>query len=80
MGDILAYFLGPGTAWRLTFEDVVTQVLRENQQQLDAKWNKAVSSLHNCNQRQIMLCQEIDVTTTARDLTPDSPEGREMDA
>ena len=29
-GDILAYFLGPGTVWRLTFEDVVTQVLREN--------------------------------------------------
>ena len=29
-GDILAYFLGPWTAWRLTFKDVVTQVLQEN--------------------------------------------------
>ena len=27
-----------------------------------------------------MLSQEIDITTTARDMTPDSPEGREMDA
>ena len=27
MGSLLVYFLGPGTAWRLTFEDVVTQVL-----------------------------------------------------
>ena len=30
LGSILAYFLGPRTAWKLTFEDVVTQVLREN--------------------------------------------------
>ena len=30
MGSLLAYFLGPGTAWKLTFEDVVTQVLQEN--------------------------------------------------
>ena len=27
MGVLFAYFLGPGTAWKLTFEDVVTQVL-----------------------------------------------------
>ena len=30
MGHLLAYFLGPGTAWRLQFEDVVAQVLQEN--------------------------------------------------
>ena len=29
-GDLLAYFLGPGTTWELRFEDVVTQVLKEN--------------------------------------------------
>ena len=29
-GDLLAYFLGPGTAWELHFEDVVTHVLKEN--------------------------------------------------
>ena len=27
MGHLLAYFLGPGTAWRLQFKDVVAQVL-----------------------------------------------------
>ena len=27
---IRSYFLGPGTAWRLQFEDVVAQVLQEN--------------------------------------------------
>ena len=79
LGSILAYFLGPGTAWKLTFEDVVTQVLRENRWQLDAKWDKAASFLHNCSQRRAALCQEIYVTTTAWDLTPDTPEGWEMD-
>ena len=29
MGVLSAYFLGPGTAWRLTFKDVVTRVLQE---------------------------------------------------
>ena len=29
-GDLLAYFLSPGTAWELRFEDVVAQVLKEN--------------------------------------------------
>ena len=78
-GDILAYFLGPGTAWKLTFEDVVTQVLRENRRHLDTKQSKALTSLCSCNQRQIMLHQEIDATEEAQDVTPDSPEGREMD-
>ena len=31
LGNLLAYFLGSGTAWELRFEDVVTQVLKENQ-------------------------------------------------
>ena len=33
--NLLAYFLGPGTAWELQFEDVVTQVLRENQRHIE---------------------------------------------
>ena len=28
--DLLAYFLSPGTAWELQFEELVTQVLKEN--------------------------------------------------
>ena len=34
-GDLLAYFLSPGTAWELRFEDVVTQVLKENRRHLE---------------------------------------------
>ena len=30
LGCLLAYFLGPRTAWELQFKDVVTQVLKEN--------------------------------------------------
>ena len=62
MGVLLAYFLGPGTAWRLTFEDVVAQVLQENRQQLDAQRNEAATSLHRCNQRWASLRREIDAS------------------
>ena len=31
LGHLLAYFLGPRTAWYLQFEDVINQVLKENQ-------------------------------------------------
>ena len=55
MGFLLAYFLGPGTAWKLTFKDVVTQVLQENRQQLDAWHNEAATSLYHCNQRRALL-------------------------
>ena len=79
MGSLLAYFLGPGTAWRLTFEDVVAQVLRENRQLLDTKCNKAAASLRKCSQRRATLRREIDVTTVALEMTVDTPEGREMD-
>ena len=48
-GDLLAYFLSPGTAWELHFEDVVTQVLKENRRHLETKRAKAVTSLTNCN-------------------------------
>ena len=54
-GDLLAYFLGPGMAWKLTFEDVVTHVLWENRRRLDTKQSNAIASLHSCNQRWIML-------------------------
>ena len=75
-GDLLAYFLGLGMAWQLMFEDVVTQVLRENCRHLDVRRSKVITSLHSCNQRHITLQQEIDVTTDARDVSPNSPEGQ----
>ena len=74
----MAYFLGPGTAWRLTFQDVVAQVLKENCQQLDAQHDEAVASLHRCNQRWASLHQEIDASAMAQELTANTPEGREL--
>ena len=44
-GDLLAYFLSPGTTWELHFEDVVTQVLKENRRHLETKCAKVVTSL-----------------------------------
>ena len=74
-GDLLAYFLGPGMAWKLMFEDVVTQVLKENRQLLGIRRSKAIASLHSSNERRITLQQEIDITTDAWDVSPNSPEG-----
>ena len=51
LGCLLAYFLGPGTAWELQFEDVVTQVLKENQRHIEKKCTDASSSLQKCHNR-----------------------------
>ena len=78
MGVLLAYFLGPGTAWRLTFEDVVAQVLQENCQQLDAHRDEAAASLRHCNQRQASLHRETDAAAMAQELMANTPEGWEL--
>ena len=78
MGFLLAYFLGPGTAWKLTFEDVVAQVLRENRQHLDAQRNEAAISVHRCNQRRASLHREIDAAAVAQELMANTPEGWEL--
>ena len=49
--SLLAYFLGPGTAWSLQFEDVIDQVLRENQRHNKKKCTDATSSLQKCRNR-----------------------------
>ena len=49
LGHLLAYFLGPRTTWELQFEDVVTQVLKENQRHLEKKRTDASSSLWKCS-------------------------------
>ena len=51
LGHLLAYFLGPGTAWELQCEDVVTQVLKENQRHIKKKCTDASSSLWKCSNR-----------------------------
>ena len=38
-GCLLAYFLAPGTAWSLQFEDVIDHVLRENRRHNERKCN-----------------------------------------
>ena len=70
-GDLLAYFLSPGTTWELHFEDVVTQVLQENRRHLETKRAKAVTSLTNCNRRRTDLCKEFDSTSEAMQLVTD---------
>ena len=78
MGVLLAYFLGPGMAWKLTFEDVIARVLKENREQLDVRRDEAVTSLHRCNQRQASLRREIDASAVAQELTASTPKGREL--
>ena len=51
LGHLLAYFLGPRTAWELQFEDIVTQVLKENQRHIKKKCTNASSSLQKCCNR-----------------------------
>ena len=50
-GHLLAYFLGPGTAWDLQFEDVINQVLKENQRHNKKKCTDVTSSLRKCHNR-----------------------------
>ena len=70
-GDLLAYFLSPGTAWELHFEDMVTQVLKENRRHLETKRAKAVMSLTNCNRRRTDLRKEFDSTSEAMQMVTD---------
>ena len=48
---LLAYFLGPGTAWELQFKDIMNQVLKENQRHNEKKCTDATSSLQKCCNR-----------------------------
>ena len=78
-GDLLAYFLSPGTAWELCFEDVVIQVLKENRRHLEMKCAKAVMSLANCNRRRTDLRGEFDATSEAMQMVTDRASGVELE-
>ena len=78
-GDLLAYFLGPGTAWELCFEDVVTQVLKENRRHLEMKHTKAAMSLGNCNRCRTDLRGEFDATSEAMQMVTDRASGVELE-
>ena len=79
LGSLLAYFLGPGTAWKLRFEDVVTQVLKENQRHVEMKRAKAATSLGNCNKRRTDLHVEFDATSEAMQMVTEGASGRELE-
>ena len=74
-GDLLAYFLNPGTAWELHFEDVVIQVLKGNRRHLETKRTKAAMSLANCSRRRTDLHGEFNATSEAMQMVTDRASG-----
>ena len=78
-GDLLVYFLGPRTAWELHFEDVVTQVLKENRRHVEMKRAKVATSLGSCNKCRTDLRAEFDATSEAMQVVTDSASGRELE-
>ena len=79
LGNLLAYFLGPGTAWELRFEDVVTQVLKENQRHVETKCTKVATSLGKCNKRRTDLRVESDAMSEAMQMVTNGVSGRELE-
>ena len=79
LGCLLAYLLGPRTAWELQFEDVVTQVLKKNLRHIEKRCNDVASSLQKCNKRWTKLCTEFDATSQAMEMITDAPSSREME-
>ena len=78
-GYLLAYFLGPGTAWDLQFEDVINQVLKENQRHNEKKCTDVTSSMRKCRNRQTKLCDKFDAVSQAMEVITDAPSSREME-
>ena len=79
LGCLLAYFLGPGTAWELQFEDIINQVLKENQRHNEKKCTDATSSLQKCHNWRTKLCDEFDAVSQAMEVITDTPSSREME-
>ena len=79
LGNLLAYFFSPGTAWELRFEDVITQVLRENQRHIKKRCTKAATSLGKCNKWRSDLRVEFDATSEAMQVVHDAASSRELE-
>ena len=79
LSDLLAYFLSPGTALELQFEDVITQVLRENQGHAEKRCTKVATSLGKCNKWRSDLQVEFDATSEAMQVVNDAASGRELE-
>ena len=79
LGNLLAYFLSPGTTWGLQFEDVVTQVIKENLRHIKKRCTNAASSLQKCNKWWIQIHTEFDATSEAMQVVADAASGRELE-
>ena len=79
LGHLLAYFLGPRTAWGLQFKDVVNQVLKENQRHNEKRCTDTTSSLRKCHNRRTKLRNEFDAVSKAMEVITDAPSHREME-
>ena len=79
LGCLLTYFLGPRTTWELQFEDVVTQVLKENLRHVEKRCTDVASSLRRCNKRWTKLHTEFDATSEAMQVVTDALSSREME-
>ena len=78
-GELLAYFLGPGTTWELHFEEVVTQVLKENRRHFEMRCTKAAESMGSCNRCRTELRGEFDATSEALEMVTDRASGKELE-
>ena len=79
LGHLLAYFLGPRTAWGLQFEDVINQVLRENQRHNEKKRTDVTSSLRKCCNRRTKLRNEFDAVSKTMEVITDALSHRELE-
>ena len=79
LGNLLAYFLSPGTSWGLQFKDVVTQVLKENLRHVEKRHADVTSSLRKCNKRRIQTNSELAATSEALQVVVDDESGRELE-
>ena len=79
LGCLLAYFLAPGTAWGLQFEDMIDHVLRENRRHNERKRNESTSSLRKCCNRRTKLRDEFDAVSKTMEVITDGRSRREME-
>ena len=79
LGHLLVYFLAPGTAWGLQFEDVIDQVLRENRRHNERKHNELASSLQKCHSRRTKLRDKFDAVSKTMEVITNGQSRREME-
>ena len=79
LGHLLTYFLAPGTAGGLQFEDVVNQVLWENRKHNERRQNESSSSLRKCLSRRTKLQDEFDAIFNTLEVATDEQTCKEME-